>query len=98
MNNNNKQKSKSYSAINGPICGYHREEFTKHTIAVSYLSQWESARKILLSSFNSHKYNMPGCVFMLVKEIICLKLIKRDSPKHTAALFHLACLKQQCHF
>lgn len=83
--------------INGPICGYHREEFTKQTIAVSHLSQWESARKILLSSVNSHKYNMLGCVFMPVKKIICLKLI-RDSQKDTAALSHLACLKQQYHF
>lgn len=79
-------KNKSYSAVTGPICGYDREESTKQTTVVSYLDQWESARKILSLSFNSHKYNIPDCVSMSVKKITCLKLIKRDSSKETASL------------
>lgn len=79
----NKNKNKSYSVVTGPICGDDREESTKHTIVVSYLDQWESARKILSSSFNSHKYNIPDSVSMSVKKITCLKLIKRDPSKET---------------
>ena len=56
------------------------------TTVVSCLDQWESARKILSSSFNSHNSHMPDCVSTSVMKITCLKLIKRDSSKETASL------------